>query len=92
MKINWKVRFKNPVFVIGKFIPFLILSAQALLALIGIYIPIGYEITDAMYNDSLRYLNIISVALLTLSAPIDDTTQGISDSAQSMRYTNPRKD
>lgn len=91
MNINWKIRFKNPIFIVGKFIPFVIIAAQALLAIVGVFYPIGYEITDSMKNDALQWVNIISVSLLTLSAPIDDTTEGISDSPQALRYNKPKK-
>ncbi|WP_170140700.1 phage holin [Oceanobacillus arenosus] len=92
MKINWKVRFKNPVFVVGKFIPFLVFAVQALLGIINVFYPIGYEITDAMANDVLQKLNIIMLALISLSAPIDDTTKGLSDSKKALRYNEPKDD
>ena len=92
MKINWKVRFSNPVFIVGKFLPFLLLAAQALLGIVNVFYPIGYEITDAMENEVLRWLNILSVGLITVSAPIDDTTKGIGDSERARTYKNPRSD
>lgn len=90
MKINWKVRFKNPIFIVGKFLPFLLFGTQAVLGIVSVFYPIGYEITDAMTDDVLQKLNIIAVALLTLSAPIDDTTKGISDSNQALWYKEPK--
>ncbi|WP_203334373.1 phage holin [Planococcus beigongshangi] len=92
MKINWKARFKNPIFIVGKFLPFVLFAVQALLAIINVFYPIGYEITDAMTNEVLRWLNGVAIALLTLSAPIDDTTDGISDSQQALKYSEPKKD
>lgn len=91
MNINWKVRFKNPIFIVGKFVPFLVFAAQAILAIISVFYPIGYEITDSMKNEVLQWLNGISIGLLTLSAPIDDTTDGLSDSPQALRYNKPKK-
>lgn len=90
MNINWKVRFKNPIFIVGKFLPFVLFAVQALLGIVNTFYPIGYEITDAMTNEVLQKLNIIAVALLTLSAPIDDTTAGVSDSKQALWYKEPK--
>ena len=90
MSINWKVRFKNPIFIVGKFLPFLLFATQAVLGIISVFYPIGYEITDAMTDDVLQKLNVIGVALVTLTAPIDDTTKGFADSKQSLNYEKPK--
>lgn len=92
MNINWKLRFKNPIFIVGKFLPFVLFAVQALLAIVNVFYPIGYEITDAMTNEVLQKLNLIAIGLVTLSAPIDDTTGGVSDSKQALRYMKPKKE
>jgi len=92
MNINWKVRFKNPIFIVGKFLPFLLFAAQALLGIVDVFHPIGYEITDAMTNEVMRRLNIVGVALITLTAPVDDTTFGFGDSKRARTYKKPRED
>ena len=92
MLINWKLRFKNPIFIVGKFLPFLVFAAQGLLGVINVFYPIGYEITDSMTNEVLQKLNIVMVALISLTAPIDDTTAGASDSKQALGYRKPKDD
>ena len=91
MKINWKVRFKNPYFYVA-----LIL---AIVAPVGVYFGINAEdltswpmvgaiAKQAILNPYVVVTVIISVATFL----IDPTTRGISDSNRAMRYDEPKKD
>lgn len=91
MKINWKVRFKNPYFYAA-----LIL---AIVAPVGTYFGINAEdltswpmvgavAKQAILNPYVVVTVIVSVATFL----IDPTTRGISDSTRVMRYDEPKKD
>ena len=91
MKINWKVRFKNPYFYVA-----LIL---AIVAPVGVYFGINAEdltswpmvgsvAKQAILNPYVVVTVIISVATFL----IDPTTRGVSDSTRAMRYDEPKKD
>lgn len=91
MKINWKVRFKNPQFiaqiVISIFVPILGyagLTAQDLTS----WAILLQLIIDAISNPYVLMIVIVSV----YNAIQDPTTAGITDSAQALTYTKPRKD
>lgn len=91
MKINWKVRFKNPVFI-----------AQLILAILAPilgYMGISYSdlttwhglfdvIFDAVKNPYV--LSLVAVSLY--NAIVDPTTAGHADSERAQTYIKPRKD
>lgn len=87
MKINWKVRVKNPYFWVG--------LAGVILAAIGVSPesltswPILYgQIMDLLQNP----FAIGCVILGVLGYINDPTTKGISDSTQAMTYVSPKED
>jgi phi LC3 family holin len=91
MKINWRVRFKNPVFYAQ-----LILSI--LLPIIG-YMGIRFEdlTTWVVLGDVLLQAisNPYVIALVLVSvwnALNDPTTKGLSDSARARTYKKPIED
>ena len=91
MKINWKVRFSNPVFV-----------SQIVLAVfmpVLAYLGITFEdlttwgslfdvLLEAVSNPFVLGLVIVSV----YNAVIDPTVKGISDSRQALTYHKPKND
>lgn len=82
--INWKVRFKNPHFWVAMVSMLLLLTEQ-------IAVGLGYELP--IDND--QVLSIVRTVLAILGAlgVVEDmTTRGVSDSAQALTYTSPRKD
>ena len=82
MKINWKVRLKNPVFW-TTLIPAVVTFIYTLLGLFGVVPGISEE---AMLNA----LFAIVSGLTTLGVLVDPTTAGVSDSAQAMTYDKPK--
>lgn len=88
--INWKVRFKNPVFYI-----------QLMISVISpIFAYSGITATDITTWESLfdifrqalsnPYILCLIVASI-YNAVVDPTTQGIGDSKRAISYDNPAK-
>lgn len=90
MKINWKIRFKNPVFIAQ-----LILSVLTpILAYAGLTIQdittwgaLGNLLVSALSNPYVLGLVIVSV----WNAVNDPTTAGVSDSVNALTYEEPKK-
>ena len=82
MKINWKVRLKNPLFW-TTLIPAVVAFVYTLLGLFGVVPPIAEETL-------LNGLAAIISGLTTLGVLVDPTTAGMSDSAQAMTYDKPK--
>lgn len=88
MNINWKVRFKNPVFwaqiivaILTPILAYMGLAAENVTTW-GILVNILWE---ALLNPYVLALTVISV----FNAVTDPTTKGVSDSARAMTYTEP---
>ena len=81
MKINWKVRLKQPAFWIAT-IPVVISFIYSVLALIGIVPSITEESIQNVF------LTLVSV-LAQLGIVVDPTTKGVSDSDRAMNYNAP---
>lgn len=90
MKINWKVRFKNPYFwaqiAVAVFVP--------ILAYFGLnwsdmttWAAIGTLLWQAIQNPVV----VVAVAISIHNACIDPTTKGIGDSARALGYDTPAK-
>jgi len=89
MKINWKVRFKNPVFLKS-----IILSAAApVVTYLGINLE---DITtwNTAFEMILRAISnpvvFVSVLVSVFNAVNDPTTSGYSDSFQALSYKTPK--
>ena len=82
MKINLKVRLKNPVFWLT-IIPALATFSYAILGAFGI-VPTISE--DTLVNS----LCAMVTALTTLGVLVDPTTSGVKDSERAMNYTDPQ--
>ena len=86
MKINWKVRIANKNFWIT-LIPAVLILVQAIASLFGLTIDLG-----ELGNRLIAVVNAVFVILAILGIVTDHTTAGISDSAQAMTYSQPRKE
>lgn len=81
MKINWKVRIKQPAFWIAT-IPVMITFAYSVLAFAGL--------TPSITQDTVQNLFIALVALLAqFGIIVDPTTKGVNDSDRAMTYDKP---
>ena len=91
MKINWKVRFKNPVFWAN------LASAVILpiLAYMGLnwsdmtsWAALGNVLLEAIKNPVV----VVAVIVSVWNQINDPTTKGLSDSKQALTYTTPKGD
>lgn len=81
MKINWKVRFKNKVWLVT-FLSAIIAFIYQILSM--------FEIVPAISQENIiKVLMIIINLLVGLGVLIDPTTKGFKDSTRAMRYTEP---
>ena len=84
MKINWKVRFKQKVFLTS-FISLIVSFVYSMLALFDVF-------PAVTKNSVLEVVNQILTILGLLGIIVDPTTAGISDSERAMSYEEPYKD
>ena len=87
MKMNWKVRAKNPWFWVS--LGGIILTAMGVSA--DMFTSWGAVIAQAKALISNPFM-LASVALAVLGVFVDPTTAGVSDSAQALGYEKPKKD
>ena len=90
MKINWKVRFKNPHFIAQLIVAILVpilsyigLTAQDLTTWTILF----NVLAEAVTNPYVLMLVVVSV----YNTINDPTVAGASDSAQALTYDKPRK-
>lgn len=87
--VNWKVRFKNKLWV-AAFVSQLFILAEILL--IGAH-GIGWtdwQLTEEVKGWVLAMVNAVWAVLATLGVVQDPTTEGLEDSARAKRYTEPQ--
>lgn len=89
MKINWKVRLKNPVFWVG--------LAVAIVLPILTYLGMSWEdmttwaaLGDALLQAVKNPVILVSVLVSVWNLINDPTTKGLSDSAQALTYDKPK--
>lgn len=88
--INWKLRFKNPVFIVTVFIPGILLLAQMILAFVDAHIaPIGYSITDDSISGFMAIVNFVAFTFFGIGAVVDPTVKGVSDSSRVLNRDEP---
>lgn len=88
--INWKVRFKNPVFVITTAIPGVLILIQMILAFVnGFITPIGYQLSDEAITGFMGIVNFFAVTFLGVGAVVDPTTKQVSDSERVLKRDEP---
>lgn len=82
MKLNWKVRFKQPTFIIA----FATLVISFIYKLLGLM-----EVVPSVTEDEVTQLILIVVDILAgIGIVQDPTTKGVSDSPQALRYDEPK--
>lgn len=86
--INWKVRFKNPMFyaqliiaVLTPILAYMGITAQDLTS----WGALGEVLFEAIKNPYVLMLVVVSV----YNAVVDPTSTGISDSAKALTYRTP---
>ncbi len=81
MRINWKVRFKNKVWL-GSFLSLIVGFVYSLLALFDVFTEVTQRLVLQLLNQILTFLGLIGVI-------VDPTTAGIGDSERAMGYEEP---
>ena len=81
MKINWKVRIKNPVFWLTM-IPSVVAVVYTILGIFGVVPSISEDVV-------INSFTAIVTVLTTLGVLVDPTTNGVSDSDRAMEYDEP---
>ena len=84
MQINWKVRFKQKVFLTS-FISLIVSFVYSMLALFDVFPSITKNQVLEFVNQGLALLGLLGII-------VDPTTAGISDSERAMSYEEPYKD
>ena len=83
-KINWKVRFKNKIWL-GSFLSLIVGFIYSMLALFDIFPEVTQSLVLQLMNQVLTFLGLIGVI-------VDPTTAGLSDSDRAMGYQEPWED
>lgn len=84
MKINWKVRFKNPVWL-TTFFSLIVGFTYSMLNMFDIVPKIAQGQIMEIVSQVLTFLGLIGVL-------VDPTTSGFSDSERALGYDEPWKD
>jgi phi LC3 family holin len=87
--INWKVRFKNRQWVMA-FIAQLFIVVQLLLAGLNSLGITDFQLTDAIQQSILNFVNAVFILLSMMGIIQDPTTKGMSDSERAMTYKDPK--
>ena len=84
MKLNWKVRFKNKVWL-TTFLSLIVGFVYNILACFDIFPSITQNTVTQIIGQVLTFLGLIGVI-------VDPTTAGIEDSNRAMNYDEPWQD
>lgn len=79
--INWKVRFKNKVWLTA-FISFIVATVYQFLAMFEVPLPITEDHVMQIVATALQLLSLLGVI-------VDPTTKGLADSARALEYEEP---
>ena len=83
MKINWKVRLKNKVWL-GSFCSLGVGFVYSMLALFDVFPEVTQSLVLQLMNQVLTFLGLIGVI-------VDPTTAGIGDSERALGYEEPAR-
>ena len=83
-KINWRVRFKNKVWL-GSFLSLIVGFVYSMLVLFDVFPEVTQSLVLQLMNQVLTFLGLIGVI-------VDPTTAGIGDSERAMGYIEPWDD
>lgn len=91
MKINWKVRFRNPHFI-AQIVLAVLLPILAYMGLTLQDLSTWGELANVLINAIANPYVFGIVVVSVYNAVSDPTTKGISDSKQALTYEKPRSD
>ena len=84
MKINWKVRFKNKIWL-GSFLSLIVSFVYSMLGLFDVFPAVTRNNVMEILNQILTFLGLIGVL-------VDPTTAGLGDSERALGYEEPWDD
>ena len=84
MKINWKVRFKNKVWL-GSFLSLIVSFVYSMLSMFDVFPEVTKNSLLELLNQVLTFLGLIGVL-------VDPTTAGLGDSQRALGYEEPYRD
>lgn len=89
MKINWKVRFQNKIWITGFIAQLFILTE---LLLIGAHAAglTDFHVTNELKDWIFAFVNVVFGLLATLGIIQDPTTTNFADSKRAMKYIKPK--
>lgn len=90
MKINWKVRLRNPVFWVQVAVA-VILPMLANLGLAWEDMTTWAALGDVLLESIKNPVIVVAVIVSVWNAVNDPTTAGLGDSSQALTYEEPRK-
>ena len=91
MKINWAVRFKNPLWV-SAFVSQLFIIVQIILVGLNSIGATDFQSSKEVEGWILTLVNAVFVVLASLGVVQDPTVEGVADGERVMKYNAPRKD
>ena len=89
MKINWKVRLKNPVFWVGLAVA-IVLPILTSLGMSWEDMTTWAALGDALLQAVKNPVILVSVLVSVWNLINDPTTKGLSDSSQALTYDKPK--
>ena len=90
MKINWQVRFKNPVF----WVQIAIAIVVPILAYFGLQWSdmTSWQALGSLFVEAIKNPVVVVAVLVSVFNAINDpTTSGLTDSSQALTYIKPKK-
>ena len=84
MKINWRVRFKNKIWL-GSFLSLIVSFVYSMLSMFDVFPDVTKNSVIELLNQVLTFLGLIGVL-------VDPTTAGLGDSERAMGYEEPWDD
>ena len=91
MKINWKVRFKNPVFV-GQLVLAIFVPILAYMGITAEDLTTWSKLFDVLFEGIKNPYVLGLVVVSVYNSLTDPTVKGLSDSKQALTYNKPKED
>jgi phi LC3 family holin len=90
MKINWKVRFKNPMFYV-QLVMSILTPIMTYMGITSADLTTWAKLADVLL-EAVSNPYVVSLVLISVfNALIDPTTTGFGDSKRALTYTEPKR-
>lgn len=81
MRINWKIRFKNKVWLTS-FLAAIVSFVYTILGMFDVYPALTQDV-------AVQVINAVLFVLAAVGIIVDPTTKGVGDSERALGYTEP---